>query len=143
MTDDETPTTALPTDEETPTTALPTDEEAPTTALPTDDAVSAEQPFAPASAPDPGRTGPRPPASDAVWSSSSLTPAPRQAPRRARPFTLVWGLALLAVGSLLIAISLGTDIDLLTTGVVLLSGLGLALLVLAVLPSRGPRRPGA
>ena len=143
MTDDETPTTALPTDEEAPTTALPTDEEAPTTALPTDDAVSAEQPFAPASAPDPGRTGPRPPASDAVWSSSSLTPAPRQAPRRARPFTLVWGLALLAVGSLLIAISLGTDIDLLTTGVVLLSGLGLALLVLAVLPSRGPRRPGA
>ncbi len=131
------------TDDETPTTALPTDEEAPTTALPTDDAVSAEQPFAPASAPDPGRTGPRPPASDAVWSSSSLTPAPRQAPRRARPFTLVWGLALLAVGSLLIAISLGTDIDLLTTGVVLLSGLGLALLVLAVLPSRGPRRPGA
>lgn len=131
------------TDDETPTTALPTDEEAPTTALPTDDAVSAEQPFAPASAPDPGRTGPRPPASDAVWSSSSLTPAPRQAPRRARPFTLVWGLALLAVGSLLIAISLGTDIDLLTTGVVLLSGLGLALLVLAILPSRGPRRPGA
>ena len=131
------------TDDETPTTALPTDEEALTTALPTDDAVSAEQPFAPASAPDPGRTGPRPPASDAVWSSSSLTPAPRQAPRRARPFTLVWGLALLAVGSLLIAISLGTDIDLLTTGVVLLSGLGLALLVLAVLPSRGPRRPGA
>lgn len=131
------------TDDETPTTALPTDEEAPTTALPTDDAVSAEQPFAPASAPNPGRTGPRPPASDAVWSSSSLTPAPRQAPRRARPFTLVWGLALLAVGSLLIAISLGTDIDLLTTGVVLLSGLGLALLVLAVLPSRGPRRPGA
>ena len=45
--------------------------------------------------------------------------------------------------SMLIAISLGTDIDLLTTGVVLLSGLGLALLVLAVLPSRGPRRPGA
>ena len=131
------------TDDETPTTTLPTDEAAPTTALPTDDAVSAEQPFAPASAPDPGRTGPRPPASDAVWSSSSLTPAPRQAPRRARPFTLVWGLALLAVGSLLIAISLGTDIDLLTTGVVLLSGLGLALLVLAVLPSRGPRRPGA
>ena len=131
------------TDDETPTTALPTDEEAPTTALPTDDAVSAEQPFAPASAPDPGRTGPRPPASDAVWSSSSLTPAPRPAPRRPRPFTLVWGLALLAVGSLLIAISLGTDIDLLTTGVVLLSGLGLALLVLAVLPSRGPRRPGA
>ena len=131
------------TDDETPTTALPTDETAPTTALPTDDAVSAEQPFAPASAPDPDRTGPRPPASDAVWSSSSLTPAPRQAPRRARPFTLVWGLALLAVGSLLIAISLGTDIDLLTTGVVLLSGLGLALLVLAVLPSRGPRRPGA
>ena len=131
------------TDDETPTTALPTDETAPTTALPTDDDVLAEQPFAPASAPDPGRTGPRPPASDAVWSSSSLTPAPRQAPRRARPFTLVWGLALLAVGSLLIAISLGTDIDLLTTGVVLLSGLGLALLVLAVLPSRGPRRPGA
>ena len=131
------------TDDETPTTALPTDETAPTTALPTDDDVLAEQPFAPASAPDPDRTGPRPPASDAVWSSSSLTPAPRQAPRRARPFTLVWGLALLAVGSLLIAISLGTDIDLLTTGVVLLSGLGLALLVLAVLPSRGPRRPGA
>ena len=131
------------TDDETPTTALPTDETAPTTALPTDDDVLAEQPFAPASAPDPERTGPRPPASAAVWSSSSLTPAPRQAPRRARPFTLVWGLALLAVGSLLIAISLGMDIDLLTTGVVLLSGLGLALLVLAVLPSRGPRRPGA
>ena len=131
------------TDDETPTTTLPTDETAPTTALPTDDDVLAEQPFAPASAPDPDRTGPRPPGGDAVWSSSSLTPAPRQAPRRARPFTLVWGLALLAVGSLLIAISLGTDIDLLTTGVVLLSGLGLALLVLAVLPSRGPRRPGA
>ena len=139
MTDDETPTTALPTDDETPTT----DEEAPTTALPTDDDVLAEQPFAPASAPDPDRTGPRPPGGDAVWSSSSLTPAPRPAPRRPRPFTLVWGLALLAVGSLLIAISLGMDIDLLTTGVVLLSGLGLALLVLAVLPSRGPRRPGA
>lgn len=131
------------TDDETPTTALPTDETAPTTALPTDDDVLAEQPFAPASAPDPERTGPRPPGGDAVWSSSSLTPAPRPAPRRPRPFTLVWGLALLAVGSLLIAISLGMDIDLLTTGVVLLSGLGLALLVLAVLPSRGPRRPGA
>ena len=129
------------TDDETPTTA--TDETAPTTALPTDDDVLAEQPFAPASAPDPDRTGPRPPGGDAVWSSSSLTPAPRPAPRRPRPFTLVWGLALLAVGSLLIAISLGMDIDLLTTGVVLLSGLGLALLVLAVLPSRGPRRPGA
>ena len=39
------------TDDETPTTALPTDEEAPTTALPTDEtAVSSEQPFAPASA---------------------------------------------------------------------------------------------
>ena len=98
------------TDDETPTTALPTDETAPTTALPTDDDVLAEQPFAPASAPDPDRTGPRPPGGDAVWSSSSLTPAPRQAPRRPRPFTLVWGLALL---------------------------------VLAVLPSRGPRRPGA
>jgi len=131
------------TDDETPTTALPTDETAPTTALPTDDDVLAEQPFAPASAPDPDRTGPRPPGGDAVWSSSSLTPAPRPAPRRPRPFTLVWGLALLAVGSLLIATSLGMDIDLLTTGVVLLSGLGLALLVLAVLPSRGPRRPGA
>ena len=131
------------TDDETPTTALPTDETAPTTALPTDDDVLAEQPFAPASAPDPDRTGPRPPGGDAVWSSSSLTPAPRPAPRRPRPFTLVWGLALLAVGSLLIAISLGMDIDLLTPGVVLLSGLGLALLVLAVLPSRGPRRPGA
>ena len=131
------------TDDKTPTTALPTDETAPTTALPTDDDVLAEQPFAPASAPDPDRTGPRPPGGDAVWSSSSLTPAPRPAPRRPRPFTLVWGLALLAVGSLLIAISLGMDIDLLTTGVVLLSGLGLALLVLAVLPSRGPRRPGA
>lgn len=131
------------TDDETPTTALPTDETAPTTALPTDDDVLAEQPFAPASAPDPDRTGPRPPGGDAVWSSSSLTPAPRPAPRRPRPFTLVWGLALLAVGSLLIAISLGMDIDLLTTGVVLLSGLGLALLVLAVLPSRGPRRPEA
>ena len=131
------------TDDETPTTTLPTDETAPTTALPTDDDVLAEQPFAPASAPDPDRTGPRPPGGDAVWSSSSLTPAPRPAPRRPRPFTLVWGLALLAVGSLLIATSLGMDIDLLTTGVVLLSGLGLALLVLAVLPSRGPRRPGA
>ena len=131
------------TDDETPTTALPTDETAPTTALPTDDDVLAEQPFAPASAPDPDRTGPQPPGGDAVWSSSSLTPAPRPAPRRPRPFTLVWGLALLAVGSLLIAISLGMDIDLLTTGVVLLSGLGLALLVLAVLPSRGPRRPRA
>ena len=131
------------TDDETPTTALPTDETAPTTALPTDDDVLAEQPFAPASAPDPDRTGPRPPGGDAVWRSSSLTPAPRPAPRRPRPFTLVWGLALLAVGSLLIATSLGMDIDLLTTGVGLLSGLGLALLVLAVLPSRGPRRPGA
>ena len=131
------------TDDETPTTALPTDETAPTTALPTDDDVLAEQPFAPASAPDPDWAGSRQPGGDAVWSSSSLTPAPRPAPRRPRPFTLVWGLALLAVGSLLIAISLGMDIDLLTTGVVLLSGLGLALLVLAVLPSRGPRRPGA
>lgn len=131
------------TDDETPTTALPTDETAPTTALPTDDDVLAEQPFAPASAPDPDRTGPRPPGGDAVWSSSSLTPAPRQAPRRARPFTLVWGLALLAVGSLLIAISLGMDIDLLTTGVVLLGGMGLILLVLAIVPWRSPRRPGA
>lgn len=132
------------TDDETPTTALPADDNAPTTALPAnDDAFSAEQPSAPASAPGPDRTGPRPPGGDAVWSSSSLTPAPEQAPRRLRPFTLAWGLALLAAGGLLIAISLGADIDLLTTGVVLLSGLGLALLVLAVLPSRGPRRPGA
>jgi len=74
------------TDDETPTTALPTDEEAPTTALPTDEtAVSAEQPFAPTSAPDPDWAGSRQPGGDAVWSSSSLTPAPERAPRRRGP----------------------------------------------------------
>ena len=120
-------------DETTPTAAPPSD----------DDILSAPQPAAPAGAPDPDRTGPRPPANGAVWSSSFLAPAPAPAPRRPRPFTLVWGLALLAVGGLLIAIGLGTDIDLLTTGVVLLGGMGLILLVLAIVPWRSPRRPGA
>ena len=49
-----------------------TDDETPTTALPTDEtAVSAEQPFAPTSAPDPDWAGSRQPGGDAVWSSSS------------------------------------------------------------------------
>ncbi|WP_158247693.1 hypothetical protein [Actinomyces qiguomingii] len=88
-----------------------------------------------------------------VWSGSpKQTGAQPQdaptAPRTAAPHgvqagTLVWGLTLLVLGGLLLAVAMGTRIDLVTAVIVLLAGLGLALLVMALLPHRRPVEPGS
>ena len=50
--------------------------------------------------------------------------------------TLVWGTILLLVGVLLVVVGLGAPIDLVTTGILLLAGIGAGLLIMALLPRR-------
>lgn len=77
---------------------------------------------------------------DAVWTASSLEHEPQSRDRRGpiRRSTLTWGLILVALGGLLVAFGAGLHIDLVTTGIVLLAGTGVLVLVAALLPhSRG------
>ena len=80
-------------------------------------------------------TTPRPDP-DGVWTSSSLEREPESQHKRGpvRRSTLTWGLILLALGGLLIAFGVGLRIDLVTTGIVLLAGTGVLVLVAALIP---------
>lgn len=93
---------------------------------------------------------------DGVWSATAPRPGEgldgardgqRDADRRAgtarrgpRPMTIVWGLVLAALGAATIATGLGARIDLTLAAIILLAGLGVVLLVLAVLPPRRGRQ---
>ncbi|WP_168709490.1 hypothetical protein [Actinomyces procaprae] len=55
----------------------------------------------------------------------------------------MWGLILLVLGGLLIAVAAGVRIDLVTAAIVLLAGVGVALLIMALLPRRKGEAPGA
>lgn len=59
-----------------------------------------------------------------------------QSPRGVRASTLVWGLILLVLGGLLLAVAAGVQVDLVTAVIVLLAGIGVALLITALLPHR-------
>lgn len=77
---------------------------------------------------------------DSVWTASSLEHEPQPHHKRGhiRRSTLTWGLILAALGGLLVAFGAGLHIDLVTTGIVLLAGTGVLVLVAALLPhSRG------
>lgn len=77
---------------------------------------------------------------DSVWTASSLEhePQPHHKRGQIRRSTLTWGLILAALGGLLVAFGAGLHIDLVTTGIVLLAGTGVLVLVAALLPhSRG------
>lgn len=71
---------------------------------------------------------------DAVWTASSLEHEPTA--RRVRTGTVTWGLILACLGGLLVALGLGARVDLVLTGIVLLAGLGVAIIILALLPRR-------
>ncbi|MBW3067917.1 hypothetical protein GZ998_00080 [Actinomyces sp. 594] len=64
------------------------------------------------------------------------------APRGVRASTLVWGLVLLVLGGLLLAVSTGIRIDLVTAMIALLAGVGVALLIMALVPQRKADAPG-
>lgn len=86
----------------------------------------------PASAPSPG-----------VWNAESLaaaSPAPAQA--RGRTTTMIWGAFLIAVGAVCLAIGAGLAIDPVMAGIIILAGLGVLLLVAALVPRRR-RAPAA
>ncbi|QHO91529.1 hypothetical protein CWT12_09740 [Actinomyces sp. 432] len=59
-----------------------------------------------------------------------------------RASTLVWGLVLLVLGGLLLAVSTGVRIDLVTAMIALLAGVGVALLIMALVPQRKADAPG-
>ena len=73
---------------------------------------------------------------DSVWTASSLErePQPHHKRGQIRRSTLTWGLILAALGGLLIAFGAGLHIDLVTTGIVLLAGTGVLVLVAALIP---------
>ncbi len=84
----------------------------------------------------PGPAGPGG-AGNGVWSASrAAVPDPIAEPKGARAGTVVWGVALAAMGALLIALGMGLHLDLTKVWIALLGGLGVLLLVLAVLPQR-------
>lgn len=74
---------------------------------------------------------------EGVWSAA---PAPAAAPpptsTSVRSGTVAWGAFLAVLGMLLIALGVGVHLDLAKTAIVLVGGLGVLLLVLAVLPRR-------
>ncbi|MBE6482574.1 MAG: hypothetical protein E7Z94_09460 [Actinomyces ruminicola] len=86
-------------------------------------------------------SGPRRPAAAQPGAPGAAPTAP--APRGVRATTLVWGLILLVLGGLLIAVAAGLQIDLVTAVIVLLAGVGVALLITALLPRRKGGAPGA
>lgn len=80
---------------------------------------------------------------DTVWTASGLESASQEPAgrRTVRTATVTWGLILAFLGGLLVAIGLGARIDLVVTGIILLAGLGVALLILALLPRRSRPDP--
>lgn len=76
-------------------------------------------------------------AAETVWSAKTVqrdASAPTRG--RVRTSTLMWGLILLALGGLLIAVGLGARIDLVSAFIVIVGGLGFLLLILALVPKR-------
>lgn len=70
-----------------------------------------------------------------VWSAGTVTEQDRpQAPQDIKGSTLLWGAFLLLVGGLLIAAGLGLRFDFTTTAIVCLAGLGVLLVVVALIP---------
>ena len=74
-------------------------------------------------------------ASSPVWSAGTVTEQDRpQAPQDIKGSTLLWGAFLLLVGGLLIAAGLGLRFDFTTTAIACLAGLGVLLVVAALIP---------
>ncbi|WP_311358156.1 hypothetical protein [Actinomyces oris] len=73
--------------------------------------------------------------SSPVWSAGTVTEQDRpQAPQDIKGSTLLWGAFLLLVGGLLIAAGLGLRFDFTTTAIACLAGLGVLLVVAALIP---------
>ena len=73
--------------------------------------------------------------SSPVWSARTVTDRDRpQAPQDIKGSTLLWGAFLLLVGGLLIAAGLGLRFDFTTTAIACLAGLGILLVVAALIP---------
>ena len=76
-------------------------------------------------------------ASSPVWSAGTVTAQDRpQAPQDIKGSTLLWGAFLLLVGGLLIAAGLGLRFDFTTTAIACLAGLGVLLVVAALIPKK-------
>ena len=74
-------------------------------------------------------------ASSPVWSAGTVTEQDRpQAPQDIKGSTLLWGAFLLLVGGLLIAAGLGLRFDFTATAIACLAGLGVLLVVIALIP---------
>ncbi|AMD98264.1 hypothetical protein AXE84_01515 [Actinomyces oris] len=70
-----------------------------------------------------------------VWSAGTVSDRDRpQAPQDIKGSTLLWGAFLLLVGGLLIAAGLGLRFDFTTTAIACLAGLGVLLVVAALIP---------
>ena len=70
-----------------------------------------------------------------VWSAGTVTEQDRpQAPQDIKGSTLLWGAFLLLVGGLLIAAGMGLRFDFTTTAIACLAGLGVLLVVAALIP---------
>ena len=94
--------------------------------LPTSEEAGAET--ASAGAPPTSSSGP-------VWSAGTVNERDRpQAPQDIKGSTLLWGAFLLLVGGLLIAAGLGLRFDSTTTAIACLAGLGVLLVVAALIP---------
>ena len=75
--------------------------------------------------------------SNPVWSAGTVTDRDQpQAPQDIKGSTLLWGAFLLLVGGLLIAAGLGLRFDFTTTAIACLAGLGILLVVAALIPKR-------
>ena len=95
--------------------------------LPTSEEAGAEAASAD-SAPADSTPGP-------VWSAGTVSDRDRpQAPQDIKGSTLLWGAFLLLVGGLLIAAGLGLRFDFTTTAIACLAGLGVLLVVAALIP---------
>ena len=95
--------------------------------LPTSEEAGAEAASAD-SAPADSTPGP-------VWSAGTIADRDRpQAPQDIKGSTLLWGAFLLLVGGLLIAAGLGLRFDFTTTAIACLAGLGVLLVVAALIP---------
>ena len=94
--------------------------------LPASDEAGAET--ASAGSPPTSSSGP-------VWSAGTVSDRDRpQAPQDIKGSTLLWGAFLLLVGGLLIAAGLGLRFDFTTTAIACLAGLGVLLVVAALIP---------
>ena len=85
-------------------------------------------------------SAPASPASGPVWSAGTIPGTDRQpqAPQGIKGSTLLWGAFLLFVGGLLIAAGLGLRFDFTATAIACLAGLGILLVVVALIPKRRP-----